>query len=77
MLRRKDDFTVRYQRFKDDLRGEILSGTIKPDEFILPENTLSEKYELSRVSVRKVLAELVEEGLIEKISGKGNRVIAP
>lgn len=77
MLRRRDDFMERYQKFKDDLRGEILSGNIKPDEFILPENTLSEQYQLSRVSVRKVLAELVEEGLIEKISGKGNRVIAP
>lgn len=77
MLRRRDDFTKRYQKFKDDLRGEILSGRIKPDEFILPENTLSEQYQLSRVSIRKVLAELVEEGLIEKISGKGNRVLAP
>lgn len=77
MLRRRDDFRIRYQTFKDDLRGEILSGKIKPNEFILPENTLSEQYELSRVSVRKVLAELVEEGLIEKISGKGNRVIIP
>lgn len=77
MLRRRDDFMERYQKFKDDLRGEIISGNIKPDEFILPENTLSEQYQLSRVSVRKVLAELVDEGLIEKISGKGNRVIAP
>nr|WP_208414639.1 extracellular solute-binding protein [Paenibacillus castaneae] len=68
---------IRYQTFKDDLRGEILSGKIKPNEFILPENTLSEQYKLSRVSIRKVLAELVDEGLIEKISGKGNRVIAP
>ena len=77
MLRRRDDFMVRYQTFKDDLRGEILSGKLKPNEFILPENTLSEQYKLSRVSVRKVLAELVEEGLIEKISGKGNRVTVP
>jgi multiple sugar transport system substrate-binding protein len=77
VLRRRDDFTIRYQTFKDDIRGEILSGTIKPNEFILPENTLSERYRISRVSVRKVLAELVEEGLIEKISGKGNRVTVP
>lgn len=77
MLRRRDDFSERYHKLKEDLRGEILSGSIKPNEFILPENTLSEQFQLSRVSVRKVLAELVEEGLIEKISGKGNRVIAP
>ncbi len=77
VLRKRNDFLIRYQTLKDDLRGEITSGRIKPNEFILPENTLSEQYKISRVSVRKVLAELVEEGLIEKISGKGNRVTIP
>jgi multiple sugar transport system substrate-binding protein len=57
------------------LRNEILSGRIKQGEFILPENTLSKEFKLSRVSIRKGLAELVEEGLIEKIPGKGNRVL--
>lgn len=60
-----------------ELKEEIISGKIKPGEFILPENTLSKVYELSRVSIRKALAELVEEGLIEKIPGKGNRVTIP
>lgn len=77
MLSRKNEFLIRYQTLRDDLRGEILSGKIKPNEYILPENTLSQKYNISRVSVRKVLAELVEEGLIEKITGKGNRVTIP
>lgn len=60
-----------------ELKEEIILGKIKPGEFILPENTLSTVYELSRVSIRKGLAELVEEGLIEKIPGKGNRVTIP
>jgi multiple sugar transport system substrate-binding protein len=77
MLKRTNPFQDRYNRLLNDLRNEILTGELKPGEFILPENTLSEKYELSRVSVRKVLAELVDEGLIEKIAGKGNRVRAP
>jgi multiple sugar transport system substrate-binding protein len=70
-------FQERYNFFLSELRNEILSGSLKPGEFILPENTLSEKYQMSRVSVRKALAELVEEGLIEKIAGKGNRVKPP
>lgn len=77
MLKRIDNFQDRYNRLLNELRNEILTGRLKPGEFILPENTLSEKYELSRVSVRKVLAELVDEGLIEKIAGKGNRVRMP
>ncbi|WP_236312887.1 extracellular solute-binding protein [Pseudalkalibacillus salsuginis] len=58
-----------------ELKNEIISGRIKCGEFILPENQLSRQYELSRVSIRKALANLVEEGLIEKIPGKGNRVV--
>ncbi|GIP32940.1 extracellular solute-binding protein [Paenibacillus sp. J2TS4] len=77
MLRRRSLFQERYTKFETELRNEILTGAIKPGEFILPENTLSQKYGLSRVSVRKVLATLVEEGLIEKIAGKGNRVKPP
>ncbi|WP_313893753.1 extracellular solute-binding protein [Psychrobacillus sp.] len=77
MLKRKSEFENRYHKFIHELKEEIISGKIKPGEFILPENTLSKVYELSRVSIRKALAELVEEGLIEKIPGKGNRVTIP
>ncbi|WP_047983333.1 extracellular solute-binding protein [Ornithinibacillus californiensis] len=77
MLKRVNSFEERYNRFLHELKDEILTGSIKPGEFILPENTLSKVYDLSRVSIRKALAELVEEGLIEKIPGKGNRVIVP
>ncbi|MCC3357173.1 extracellular solute-binding protein [Bacillus sp. REN16] len=77
MLRKINDFEQRYYKFLTELKNEILTGRIKPGEFILPENTLSKQYDLSRVSIRKVLAELVEEGLIEKIPGKGNRVTLP
>src|SRR5690606_3550542 len=52
-----------------------VTGELQPGDYILPENALGEAYGLSRVSVRKALAELVEQGMIEKIAGKGNRVI--
>lgn len=77
MLRRRNEFNERYDRFIQELRNEIVSGTLQPGEFILPENTLSQKYEMSRVSIRKALEELVNEGMIEKIAGKGNRVKLP
>ncbi|HEY4554756.1 MAG TPA: extracellular solute-binding protein, partial [Bacillaceae bacterium] len=77
MLKRRSEFEIKYQRFLSELKGEIITGRLKPGEFILPENTLSKEYDLSRVSIRKALAELVEEGLIEKIPGKGNRVSLP
>jgi len=77
LLRRRNDFSDRYNGFLQALRDGIVSGELKPGEYILPENTLSEIYDLSRVSVRKALAQLVDEGLVEKIAGKGNRVRMP
>jgi multiple sugar transport system substrate-binding protein len=77
MLLKKNEFQVRYDHFLQDLRSEISSGKLKPGEYILPENTLRDIYGLSRVSIRKALAELVVDGLIEKIAGKGNRVKLP
>jgi multiple sugar transport system substrate-binding protein len=74
LLIRKNEFEKKYNDFLAELKGEIQSGNIRPGEFILPENTLSQKYGLSRVTIRKALAELVDDGLIEKIPGKGNRV---
>ncbi|MVO98646.1 extracellular solute-binding protein [Paenibacillus lutrae] len=77
MLRRRNNFQERYDHFLQELRDEIVSGALQPGEYILPENTLSANYQISRVSIRKALTELVEEGLIEKIAGKGNRVKPP
>nr|WP_249365554.1 extracellular solute-binding protein [Cytobacillus citreus] len=76
-MKRRSEFEIKYYKFLSELKDEIISGRLKPGEFILPENTLSKEYELSRVSIRKALAELVDEGLIEKIPGKGNRVSLP
>lgn len=67
----------RYSTFLHALRDQIVTGELQPGDFILPENTLSEQYGLSRVSVRKALAELVADGLIEKIPGKGSRIRRP
>ncbi|MGO4495504.1 extracellular solute-binding protein [Paenibacillus sp. 2RAB27] len=77
MLRKRNNFQERYDQFLQELRDEIVSGKIQPGEYILPENALSVKYQISRVSIRKALTELVEDGLIEKIAGKGNRVKLP
>ncbi|AZB43757.1 extracellular solute-binding protein [Bacillus sp. FJAT-42376] len=73
-LRRENDFERKYNQFMNELKDEIVSTRIRKGEYLLPEHQLSHKYEISRVSIRKGLAQLVEEGFIEKIPGKGNRV---
>lgn len=71
-IARRDDFA--YIRLSKELKHSILKGTLKPGDMIPSENALCELYEISRSSVRKALAELVEEGLIYKVAGKGNFV---
>lgn len=68
----RDDFA--YARLHKELKHEILKGALKPGEMIPSENTLCELYKMSRSSVRKALAALVDEGLIVKQAGKGNFV---
>lgn len=73
-MKRENEF--RYIELAGILRTQILSGFIKPGEFLLSENDLCEKYEMSRTSVRKSLNELLNEGLIIKMAGKGT-IVSP
>lgn len=59
------------------LRNEILSGLVKPGEFLPGEPELCTKYQLSRATVRTALASLEEISLIERRQGVGTRVIGP
>lgn len=70
----KRESEYRYKELANILRIQILSGYIKPGEFLLSENDLGEKYGVSRTSVRKSLHELLGEGLIVKMAGKGTIV---
>ncbi|WP_409344966.1 extracellular solute-binding protein [Paenibacillus sp. MBLB4367] len=74
MLKKRTEFDDRYQKFRSEIRNQIISSALKPGDFLLSEVNLSKMYNLSRDSVRKVLAELELSGLIEKIPGKGNIV---
>jgi len=66
-----------YLKLKKDLESSIAKGKFLPGETLPSENELSEKYNISRSSVRIVLSELGEEGLIEKRPGKKTVVSNP
>lgn len=63
-----------YGKLKEDLRSRITSGKLKPGEALHGENELSRRYGISRMSARNALAELVREGLIITMPGKGSFV---
>jgi len=73
-MRRENEF--RYSKLANILREQILSGYIKPGQYLLSENELCKHYGLSRTSIRKSLDELLKEGLIVKKMGQGT-IVSP
>ena len=66
-----------YKQLKDLILKEIEEGRLKPNQKIPTELELSERYQISRMTVRKSLAQLVDEGILAKKQGKGTFVQEP
>ena len=66
-----------YQTIADDLRAAISIGKYGSDEMIPSENALAAQYHTSRLTVRKALHILENEGLIRPQHGKGYFVLSP
>lgn len=66
-----------YQQLYGILSGDISRGVWKPGEIIPSESELIEKYQVSRITVRRVLDMLVNEGLIYRERGRGTFVAHP
>ncbi|WP_405666668.1 GntR family transcriptional regulator [Streptomyces sp. NBC_00055] len=67
----------RHHDIADDLRHQITTGRIKPGERLPSEVGLAARYKVSTVTLRRALAVLQGEGLVEKMHGKGNFVRRP
>ncbi len=63
-----------YQQLMARLRNDISAGVYPPGEQIPGEQALCDAYGVSRVTVRKALDEIVQEGLLVRRQGKGTFV---
>jgi GntR family transcriptional regulator len=63
-----------YYRVKEDIKDQIERQELKPGDLLPTENYLCEKYKVSRVTIRKSISELINEGLVERDFGKAARV---
>lgn len=73
----RNNATPLYAQLKTIIREKISSGEWKPDSIIPSENELSRVYGVSRMTIRSVITQFVNEGILYRIQGKGTFVSAP
>lgn len=62
---------AKYERIKQEINQQINDNIIKPNQVILSENEMCQKYGVSRVTIRKAIDDLCREGVLYRIKGKG------
>ena len=65
---------LKYKQIQLFLKEQIQSGKYTTGDFLPSENELCTQFHITRTTTRKALDELIKEGFIEKLQGKGSRV---
>src|SRR5512146_3296461 len=66
-----------YIQIRESLRAEITRGDLKRGEQLPSENELAIKYNVSRMTIRESIEDLVNEGLLYRRHGVGTFVAFP
>ncbi len=64
----------KFVKLRDQIRDEILAGVYRDGDALPPEETLAARHRVSRVTVRKALAALKDERIINSLRGSGTVV---
>lgn len=66
-----------YQSVESVLAAGIADGSLPPETQLPPEESLIDRFKVSRTTVRKAIQNLIERGLVEIRRGKGTFVTQP
>ena len=66
-----------YVRIQEYIADLILTGKLKPEDKLHSEREFSDELGVSRMTVRKAMTELVNEGLLDRKHGSGTYVAKP
>ena len=61
----------KYEWVKQEIKGKIERLEWKANQVIPSENKLCQQYDVSRITIRRAMDELVHEGVLYRIKGKG------
>ncbi len=65
---------IKYLTIKEDIKNKIQISEYRPNQILPSENELCKIYGVSRITVRKALDELIHDGILYSIKGKGSFV---
>lgn len=68
------EYKVKYKWIKQEIKEKIERHELKEGQVIPSESELCARYQVSRITVRKAIDELVRDGLVYRIKGKGTFV---
>ncbi|MDF2791169.1 MAG: GntR family transcriptional regulator [Neobacillus sp.] len=63
-----------YQQIKNKIKEQIQSGKLRVGDRVPSEKELTNEYHVSQITTKNALAGLAEEGIVERIKGKGTFV---
>lgn len=66
--------SIRYIEIAEEIRNKILSSVYPTNHLLPSENQLSKQYNVSRMTIRKVIEILVKENYLYTLPGKGTFV---
>ena len=69
-----EDARPLYKQVQSAIRDAIAAHSLKPDDALPPERELSTQFDVSRITVRKAIAGLVNEGVLDTHHGSGTFV---
>lgn len=68
---------MKYRRIREQLLSEIATGAFTAGEAFPSENAVAERFSVSRMTARRALGELEQEGYLTRIPGRGNILKRP
>ncbi|WP_169087983.1 GntR family transcriptional regulator [Paenibacillus sp. PL91] len=70
----KTDKTPMYQYIMNDIKRKITEGELKPHDSLPTQIELAKEYNTSEITSRRALSDLVQEGFVYRVRGKGSFV---
>jgi GntR family transcriptional regulator len=69
-----DDARPLYKQVQAAIRDAITAHALKPDDALPPERVLATQFDVSRITIRKAISGLVNEGVLDTQHGSGTFV---